>query len=119
LTENSQLYKSDYDNLPPDEKAVWNYDHYRRTRAAIDKYFVSYGLDTAMIVGMMERAKESDIRYDIMIRVIDAKLLPPYSQELSEIESLFADLFDEVLRPLPLEYEDEQKNRRIVNIGHF
>ncbi|WP_063565457.1 hypothetical protein [Paenibacillus sp. O199] len=115
----SELYKLDYRNLPADEKSAWNYDHYRRTRAAIDKYFVSYGLDIALIVGMMERAKENDIRYDTMIRVIDAKLLPPYSQELSEIESLFADLFDEVLRPLPPEFEDEQKNRRIVNIGHF
>ncbi|MFS0857355.1 hypothetical protein [Paenibacillus taichungensis] len=115
----SKQYKKAYDTLPADEKSAWNFDHYRRTRAAIDKYFVAYGLDIAMIVAMMERAKESDIRYDTMIRLIDAKLLPPYSQELSEIESLFADLFDEVLRPLPLEYEDEQKKRRIVNIGHF
>ncbi|WP_366348326.1 hypothetical protein [Paenibacillus amylolyticus] len=97
------LYKQDYDNLPQEEKVAWNYDHYRRTRAAIDKYFVSYKLDIVMIVAMMERAKESDIRYDTMIRVIDAKLLPTFSEELSELESLFADLFREVLKPLPKE----------------
>ncbi|WP_340028471.1 hypothetical protein MHB71_00040 [Paenibacillus sp. FSL H7-0940] len=97
------LYKADYDNLPPDEKAAWNYDHYQRTRATIDKYFVSHGLDVALVVAMMERAKESDIRYSTMIRLIDAKLLLPFSEELSWLESLFADLFREVLRPLPNE----------------
>ncbi|MGN7354429.1 hypothetical protein ACTHPJ_24100 [Paenibacillus amylolyticus] len=96
----NELYKQDYDNLPPDEKAVWNYDHYFRTRIAIDKYFTSYGLDVAMVIGMMERAKELDIRYQTMIDLIDKALLPPLSQELNQLESLLADLFREVLRPL-------------------
>ncbi|QLG38709.1 hypothetical protein HW560_11730 [Paenibacillus sp. E222] len=99
----NELYKQDYENLPPDEKAAWNYDHYLRTRIAIDKYFVSYGLDVAMVTGMMERAKELDVRYQTMIDLIDKKLLPPLSQELNGLESLFADLFREVLRPLPNE----------------
>ncbi|WP_340018401.1 hypothetical protein [Paenibacillus sp. FSL H3-0457] len=98
-----ELYKPDYYNLPPDEKSAWNYDHYQRTREAIDKYFTSYGLDVAIVIGMMERAKESDIRYQTMIDLLDAKLLPPFSEELSWLESFFADLFREVLRPLPNE----------------
>ncbi|MDR6725026.1 hypothetical protein J2W91_003512 [Paenibacillus amylolyticus] len=100
-----ELYKQDFDNLPPEEKAAWRYDHYYRTRLAIDKYFTSYGLGVAMVIGMMERAKEADIRYVTMINIIDAKLSQPFSSELSEIESLFADLFREVLRPLT----EEQK----------
>ncbi|PJN48811.1 hypothetical protein PAEAM_56730 [Paenibacillus sp. GM1FR] len=30
-----ELYTSDYNNLPPDEKAAWKYDHYQHTREAI------------------------------------------------------------------------------------
>ncbi|MEI2281255.1 hypothetical protein [Paenibacillus polysaccharolyticus] len=94
------MNKRDYDNLPPHEKAAWKFDHYQRTRVAIDKYFTSYGLDVAMIIGMMERAKELDIRYQTIIDLIDAKLLPPFSREHNELESLLANLFREVLRPL-------------------
>ncbi|PQP82815.1 hypothetical protein C0Q44_15635 [Paenibacillus sp. PCH8] len=97
----NETYRFDFDNLPPDEKAAWSYDHYQLTRAAIDKYFVSYGLDTAMIIGMMDRAREEDIRYQSLIKVIEDKVLPKYSRELNELESLLADLFDLVLKPLP------------------
>lgn len=105
MSDSFQSIKSDYDNLPPDEKAAWTYDHYQRTRIAIEKYFTSYGIDVAMVIGMMERAKEADIRYVTMINIIDAKLSQPFISELSEIESLFADLFREALRPLT----EEQK----------
>ncbi|MCG7377411.1 hypothetical protein MH215_10425 [Paenibacillus sp. ACRSA] len=103
MSDKIQSFESDFDNLPSDEKAAWNYDHYRRTRETIERYFKKYGLDVAMIIGMMERAKETDIRYVTMINIIDAKLSQPFSSELSEIESLFADLLREVLRPLPEE----------------
>ncbi|WP_145409262.1 hypothetical protein [Paenibacillus xylanexedens] len=103
MSDRTQSFKSDFEKLPPDEKAAWNYDHYVRTRKAIERYFNTYGLDVAMIIGMMERAKETDIRYVTMINIIDEKLPQPFSSELSEIESLFADLFREVLRPLPEE----------------
>ncbi|WP_336764986.1 hypothetical protein [Paenibacillus sp. USHLN196] len=109
----NEIYKQDYDNLPPDEKEAWKFDHYFRTRIAIDKYFILYGLDVAMVVAMMERAKESNIRFQTMIDLIDAKTLPPYSRELNEFESLFADLFDIVLRPLPSEIELTKKEKII------
>ncbi|MHA7582058.1 hypothetical protein ACX12E_16955 [Paenibacillus vandeheii] len=116
----NEMYRQDYDNLPPDEKAVWNYDHYRRTRAAIDKYFVSYGLDISMIVAMMERAKEDDIKYQTIIDIIDDRVSPPNSRELNELEMMISILFDKVLRPLPPEFpEEEIKNRRINYIGHY
>ncbi|WP_339236299.1 hypothetical protein MKX40_22365 [Paenibacillus sp. FSL R5-0517] len=70
----NELFKQDYDNLPADEKAVWTYDSYQQTRLAIDKYFVSYGLDVALIIEMMERAKEENIKYQTIIDIIDAKL---------------------------------------------
>ncbi|WP_440118396.1 hypothetical protein [Paenibacillus sp. QZ-Y1] len=116
----NELYKQDYDNLPSDEKVAWNYDHYLRTRLAIDKYFVSYGIDVAIVTGMMERAKETDIRYQTMLDIIDAKLLPPYSRELNELEMMLSILFDHVLRPLPPESIEEETNKRRINyIGHY
>ncbi|NMI04827.1 hypothetical protein HF638_12620 [Paenibacillus sp. SZ31] len=97
----NEVYTSDYNNLPPREKAAWHIEDYQLKRAAIDKYFVSYGLDVAMIIGMMDRAREQDIRYQSLIKLIEDKVLPEYSRELNELESLLADLFDKVLRPLP------------------
>lgn len=80
-----ELYKADYDNLPPDEKAAWTYEEYQQTRAAVDKYFISYGLDIAMIIEMTERAKEFNIKNQTIIDIIVAKLLPPYSLELDNL----------------------------------
>lgn len=100
----NELYKADFDKLPPDEREAWKFDHYRKTRLAIDKYFTSYGLDVAMIIGMMDRAKENDIRYATMIQLIEDKALPSYSMELDGLESMLASLFNELLRPFP----DEQ-----------
>ncbi|WP_405130558.1 hypothetical protein MHB43_23820 [Paenibacillus sp. FSL H8-0317] len=115
----NELYKQDYDNLPPDEKAAWTYDSYQQTRLAIDKYFISYGLDIAMIIEMMERAKEYDIKYQTIIDIIDAKLLPPYSRELDNLQMMISILFDKVLRPLPPEFSIETKNRRVGYVGHY
>lgn len=94
------MYKADYDNLPPHEKSAWNFDHYQRTRATIDN-----GLDIAMIIGMMDLAREQDIRYKSLIKVIEGKVFPEYSREQDELESMFANSFREVLIPLLNEHK--------------